>query len=373
MKIVQILYSGLGGHGNVAFALQAAAKRAAPDVWHDEMIFLGIEPLLPDYIDRCVREAIPHSYVCATAGRPWKSWRPLFLALTRHQPDAIILHSIKTILPCWLYARRAGIPLIAVEHQSIALKTRSEWVISQLLMQLADAVVVLTPAYRKALNERLGRRFRPDKVRTIPNGIDTASYVPRDSQPSRPIMVGMASRFSEIKRHDLLIDALRILRDRDGEGAWRLTLAGHGETHAQVLEKAQTAGVADMMATPGFLGGDDLLAWFAQLDIYTHASDGETLSTSMLQAMASGLPILGSNVSGVDSLLAEGGGCGLLAAEQTPEAFASGLSQLARDHDLAATLGARARDLAVRNYSQDAMFNAYRETLEEICAKKLSI
>jgi glycosyltransferase involved in cell wall biosynthesis len=114
---------------------------------------------------------------------------------------------------------------------------------------------------------------------------------------------------------------------------------------------------------PGYLGAQELCRWFHSLDVYAHASDGETLSTSLLQAMAMGLPIVGSNVPGIDNLLAAGGGCGLLTEAQTPEAFAAVLSRLAAEPALAEQLGARARALAVREYGQDAMFARYEQLL----------
>ena len=362
MKLTQVLYSGLGGHGAVAFALQEASG----DAWRHEMVFLGIEPVLPDYTRRCGERGVGQHYVAATAGKPWQSWAPLYRALGAAAPDAIVLHSVKTILPCWRYARRHRIPLIAVEHQSNPLKSRSEWAASAALMALADAVVVLSGEYRDALLAGLGRWARPGKVHLIPNGIDTAAFAPRAARQPGPRRVGMAARFSGIKRHGLLIEAMAHLRDRDGPDAWRLSLAGDGETRAALADRIAAEGLSEMIELPGFLGGDDLRDWFGGLDIYAHASDGETLSTSILQAMACGLPILGSDVPGITLLLAEGGGCGMVAPAETGAGFAAGLTQLATAPDLAADLGARARARAQAAYSQDAMFAAYRNLLKGV-------
>jgi len=375
VKVVQILYSGLGGHGSVAFSLQAAAERArtgAASDWAGGMIFLGIEPLLPEYVRLCAERGIPPTYVQARRGSPWRSWRGIFRALLGMAPDVIILHSVKTILPAWLFARFRGIPLVAVEHQPNSLKTRSEWVASRLLMRLADAVVVLTPDYEAALRRGLGKAWRGDKVHLIPNGIDTDLFAPSGSRPARqgrPLTVGMAARFSDTKRPELLVAAMAILRDRDGPDAWRLSLAGDGETRPDIVGQVATAGLADIVALPGYLGAEALRDWFGAIDIYAHASNGETLSTSILQALAMGLPILGSDAPGISDLLAMGEGCGIVAAAQSGEAFADSLQRLAGDDELAGTLAANARALAVRDYSQDGMFRAYEKVVTQACAR----
>lgn len=359
MKLAQILYSGLGGHGSVAFSLAGGAPRD----WHHEMVFFGIEPLLPEYARSCAAHGFGQTYVPMAQGRSWSSWRTLYQALERMRPEAIVLHSVKTILPCWLYARRHRIPLIAVEHQPNALKKTSEWVVSHLLMRLADAVVLLTPTYRDELQERLGRAWRGDKVHLIPNGIDTDRFAPMHRPALQtPIRVGMAARFSNRKRQDLLVGAARIL-EREAPGAWQFSLAGDGDELPRIRAQVAQEGLDSVVDLPGYLGEDALCAWFSELDIYTHASDGETLSTSLLQALSCGLPILGSDVEGISNLLGRAGGVGLCAASETAEGFADGLRHLARDRAHAQRLAENARALACKDYSHRSMFERYAALL----------
>lgn len=367
-KVVQILYSGLGGQGTVAFSLQEAAGKA----WSDRFLFVGIEPLLSEYEGICRREGISYRYVAVRAGRPWLSWRKLYAALAEDRPDAILLHSVKTVLPCRLYAWLHGTSLIAVEHQQNVLKKPSEWIVSRLLMVLADRVVVLTEEYRNQLEQRLKRSFRNDKVSIIPNGINVLEFSPRSK--AKPVnsntkTIGMASRFTPNKRQETLVDALIALRNRDVGIDWRLSLAGDGECLGAVRRKVEQAGLGDVVDLPGYLGHQELADWFGEIDIYAHASDGETLSTALLQAMAAGVPIVGSDVPGIDNLLSSHGGCGLLAAEGTADSFAAAFERLARDGSLAEEIAGRARDVAVRNFSHQAMFAGYDRLLASTCGK----
>lgn len=355
MKLAQILYSGLGGHGSVAFSLAGGA----PGDWQHEMVFFGIEPLLPEYARSCATHGFGQTYVPMTQGRSWSSWRTLYRALERIRPEAIVLHSVKTILPCWLYARRHRIPLIAVEHQPNALKKKPEWIVSHLLMRLADAVVLLTPTYRDELQARLGRAWRADKVHLIPNGIDTNRFAPVHRPALQtPVRVGMAARFSNRKRQDLLVGAMECLA-REMPGKWHLSLAGDGDEVPRIRDLIAEKGLQDVVELPGYLGEDALCNWFSELDIYTHASDGETLSTSLLQALSCGLPILGSDVEGISNLLARAGGVGLCATSETPEGFAEGLRHLAKDRSDAQRLASNARALACEDFSHRRMFEHY--------------
>jgi glycosyltransferase involved in cell wall biosynthesis len=367
-RVVQILYSGLGGHGSVAFSLLSAAT--SRQAWRGLLIFIGVEPVVGEYEHVCNTQAIESAYVPTAAGRPWMSWPALYRALKQAKPDAVILHSVKTILPCALYAAQNHIPLIAVEHQANVLKRRSEWWISRLLLYLADAVVVLTPDYREELAHRFGSRRIKSRTFVIANGIDTNTFSPSvtKSGSKATVLIGMASRMTDIKCQDLLIDAMALLRNQDGRHYWRLSLAGDGETLAALRAKVTALNLDDVVSFPGYLGEDALRLWFGSLDIYAHASAGETLSTSLLQAMAMGLPIVGSDVPGIGNLLAEGDGVGI-AVEQTAQAFAAALELVGDDCARAEDMGRRARALAQDRYSQTRMFEEYDNLLEKLCSR----
>lgn len=370
LRVAQLLYSGLGGHGSVAFSLLEADKESQ---WRPMMGFLGIEPLSLPYEVICKRQGIPYDYIAAIPGQPWRAWPGVFRWLARRRPEAIILHSVTALLPCWWYARRHRVPLIVVEHQHNALKKRSEWAVSRFAMLLGDAVVLLTPAYRQELKQTLGCFYRDSQVRIIPNGVNTTRFAPRGepvSKQSTVVRLGMAARFTPSKRQDALIDALALLRRQTPAIDWRLSLAGHGETWDAMRHKAGAAGVAHCIDFPGHLNEEELIDWFHGLDIYLHASEGETLSTALLQAMAMGLPIVASDVPGIANLLKGDAEYGLLVPDSKSDGFAKEIQSLTRDAGSAMRLGRTARARVVEAYSQDAMFAAYRELVSHLCQKK---
>lgn len=363
-RLAQLFYSGLGGHGDVAFGI---AEADATGAFEHVMGFLGIEPLLPAYAERCDRNGYSRTYIRAVAGRPWQSWGKIYRWLKRTRPDFLLLHSPPALLPCLAYARRHGIALIMVEHQPNVLKRKSDWAATRLGMKWADRVVLLTSQYEEEMRARLGRRFRSTKVRVIPNGVSTRQFRPADERRAATgqTVVGMAARFTKAKRFDLAVDTLAELIARRPDVDWRLSLAGGGEEWEAVRARAEAAGLADRVEMPGTLEKPALADWFREVDLYIHITEGETMSMSILQAMASRLPICASRVRGVDAVLPTDDSLGLLVAPQEAAAFADALFELADDPGRASAMAERARQACVQGFSDTHMFSQYQKVLAE--------
>jgi glycosyltransferase involved in cell wall biosynthesis len=363
IRVAQILYSGLGGHASVAFSLVAGD---ADRQWRSSMLFVGIEPIVPAYRDECLRQQIAFESIRSVRGRPWRTWPSIVSALKRQRPDWIVLHSVSSLIPVAFYGLMYGARVIAVEHTPVALKSRGERIASGLALLLAKSVVVLSTAYRRQHLAAFPWFRSHRKVTLIPNGIDLGAW---SNAPLRPddgtIRIGMAARFSETKRQDLLVAAVGLLVRRRPRFRWRLSLAGEGENRARLKALVERSGLSGCVELPGNLGQIELKRWYASLDLYAHASEGEVLSTSMLQAMAMGLPVLASAVPGISELLeGEGSPLGLPIAENSAEAFAAGIAELAGDRGLRERLSAAARERVEAAYGQQAMFDAYNQLIE---------
>jgi len=150
---------------------------------------------------------------------------------------------------------------------------------------------------------------------------------------------------------------------------WHLSLAGNGETWDRIHTMVVERGLQDCISLPGHLGEDELIAWFQSLDIYLHASSGETLSTSLLQAMAMGLPIVASDVPGIENLLSGELVCGVLVKNTIPESFAKAVVTIMNDEGFTKRLTEAARQRVVEAYSQEAMFDSYHKLITKLCQK----
>lgn len=117
------------------------------------------------------------------------------------------------------------------------------------------------------------------------------------------ICIGMAARFVNDKLQNLLVEILNENKKFFNEKKCTLELAGSGETFREIEKKIKLYKLRDMIILKGNLNEHELIKWFKKLDIYIHISKDETSSTSILQAMSIGLPIIASNVGGNKMLL----------------------------------------------------------------------
>lgn len=356
MKYINIHYTGFGGLAGVVNGLVTAPGAEAYE-W--VMGYYGVAPLDASHTAFCEEHGFRHATFRPEPRRPWSAWRELAHWLVTERPDAIICHSSTAVPACAWAASRCKIPLIAVEHTANEVKSRSEWLGSRAGMLLADRVVVLTDVYSSLLARGLGRSFRPRKIHRIPNGVDANLFRPSSivSSGSGPLRGGMAARLAHLKCHDLLID---VAPDLD------VTLEFAGDGECMTALQAQAVTLSDeQVVFRGLVPASEMPNWMRKLDLYLHASNGETFSMSILQAMASGLPIIASDISGMDEILGRDESCGLL-VKNTPEAWSAAVRRLAEDPWLRARMGQAARERVVACFSTEAMLKGYLSVIDEI-------
>jgi len=360
MKLVNVLYTGFGGVSGVVNGLVTAPGSDAHE-W--AMGYYGVAPLDQSHAAFCTKHGFRYEAFHPRPRRPLLAWLRLARWIISESPDAIICHSTTATPACAWASWLSGAPLIAVEHTSNEIKSFSEWLGSRAAMMTARRVVVLTEAYKELLAMRLGRSFRPDKVRRIPNGVDTTLFqMARDRICGlERLRAGMASRLVPTKRHDLLIDIAKEIN-------LTLDFAGDGECENALKARASKGGGANVNFR-GVVPAIEMPQWMCALDFYLHASDGETFSMSVLQAMASGLPVIASDISGMEELLGRNGHCGLR-VPNTFEAWREAVQRLSADPKLRARMGRAARNRVEAYFSNENMLKNYLVVINEVVEKK---
>jgi len=364
MKVLHILYSGLGGHGNVFFSMVSADTAKE---YNYAALFNGVEPPREEYIERCVHDNIAWSYVRKKRGLHPGFYLQLYRNIRRASPDVILLHGGIAIIPCRLAKLFSGnIKKILVrETQANHLKNRGDWLRLSLAMMFADKMVYLSEEYRAQVQQKLKWLYKKNRTVVIPNGIDLHLFSPSSElKQSSLFVLGMQSRLVSIKDHSTLFAAFSLLKKQAPDLALQLQVAGDGECKNELVELAKQLKIEKNVVFCGTIGEKELVIFLQGLSIYVHASLGETMSTAIMQAMACGKPVVASDVNGINNMIQHNVN-GLLVPPREAEKMAFALMELINNEDLRKRLARSALVFAQENFSNLTMFERYKKAITD--------
>lgn len=352
-KVCQILFSGLGGHGSVVFSLLDADTQQQ---WDSSLLFYGNEPVRQEYIDYCEKKGIAYGAVLKKPGISADSYMSVYRFLKQQQPDVIILHSPSLILVAAWFCFLRKTKLILVEHNPLQIKRRSEWICSYLSMFLCHRVVYLTDQYAQEMKQKLAFFFRQRRTVIIPNGIDTALFSEGRKDEGSPLRITMIARFSSGKDQHTLLMAFAQLKQQLSGNPVELYLAGDGDTLEGLKKIAASQHIPDVVF-PGMLSEPAIIQVLKATDIYVHSTLSETMSTAIMQALSCGLPVIASDIPGVNNLVSNENG--MLFPEKNINVLTDKMIRLINDEAERKALGKKARRYAEEHLSSAKMFASY--------------
>jgi glycosyltransferase involved in cell wall biosynthesis len=285
-------------------------------------------------------------------------------ALRKLAPDVLLTHNWGSIE--WAIANLApgGVRHIHVEDGFGPEEAREQIrrrVITRRLVLRRSTVVLPSVTLLKVATELW--RLPPGSLHYVPNGLDLGRFQPRGaadgdlaSDPPPP-QVGAVAALRPEKNLARLLRAVRLLRD---EGiAFRLAIIGDGPERPGLEALAAKFGMRGVVT---FMGGlDDPAEAYRGLDVFALSSDTEQMPLSVLEAMATGLPVAATAVGDVPRMLA---------CENQPflcprndAALADALRRLLHDAALRRRVGAANRAKAERDYDERLMFRRYGQLL----------
>lgn len=217
----------------------------------------------------------------------------------------------------------------------------------------ADAVIVPSRAVAKDLVSRLG--YPAAKLVVVPNGIELPPFAPGGGD-----LIGTFSLLEPVKGIDVFLRAVVPLARAHPD--WRFVTFGVGSDAQRLVELARELGVADRVARPGFVSAPEALD---RLRVYVLCSYLENAPMALLEAMASGVPVVASAVHGIPEIADERVARMIPAGE--PEALARAIELANSDRS-----GTEARVLAARARVQER-FTAQRNarTIAELYERLL--
>jgi len=180
--------------------------------------------------------------------------------------------------------------------------------------------------------------------------------------PAGDPLLGCVGYLLPEKGQESLLRALPAIRARIPN--CRLLLAGDGPCRPRLERLAEQLGVHSAVQFAGHL--QDVAEVYRALDLFVFPSLAEPLGTSLLAAMACGLPVMAVAGGGVPEVIEEGSG--LLLAQSSPDEIARAAVALLLDRDRAARLGVAARRVIQQRFTSDHMVDATLKIYSELVA-----
>jgi glycosyltransferase involved in cell wall biosynthesis len=194
--------------------------------------------------------------------------------------------------------------------------------------------------------------IRPDMYRPS-TGVSSAG-VSSTGEGGHMVFVG---RLDPVKGVPLLLEAFAQIRARHPQA--RLTVAGDGRIRARLEARARALGVADVVDFPGYLDETQVAELLTRADLMVLPSFAEGLPVVLMEAMASGLPVIATQIAGVPELVVDGVS-GLIVPPGDVTGLARAMDRLLGDPALCARMGqaGRAQVLAEHDIRAEAAWLA---------------
>jgi len=297
-----------------------------------------------------------------------RTFRALAQYLREHDIDVVHSHKYKTTFYAVPVCRWQGRGLVTTYHNWItttpALKAYA--LLDKALARLNDAAVGVSTPVVQTLSHWMPSR----RLHQIDNGIDVDRFQPAAdrAQVQRELgldgpgpLLGCVGRLSKEKGIDRLLTGLSKLPKSQ---AWRLALVGDGDQQEALKVQAQALGLADRVH---FLGRrEDTPRCCQAFDLFLLPSYVEAFPMALLEAMATGCPVIASAVGEVARIV-DGGACGCLVANDDASGWTSAVAEALTQLDALQAQGLRARERVVALYSARAMAQAYQRVYASAC------
>ena len=215
------------------------------------------------------------------------------------------------------------------------------------------------------------------RVVQIYNGVDQQRFMPRSASrpalaptgflPDKGIVVGTVGRLAEVKDQKTLLRAVHLLLNRQPElrDRVRLVLIGDGPLFAELQRLTAELGIDDLVWMPG--DRSDIPELLRLLDIFVLPSLAEGISNTVLEAMATGLPVIATRTGGNPELV-EDGRNGYLVPVADPAALADTLAKMITDTSATRHMGAEGRRFVDETFNWDRTVQQYLSIYDEVLA-----
>ena len=244
-----------------------------------------------------------------------------------------------------------GIPYTVAVHAHDIFMRRFPRALSRRRIGEARAIRVISEFNRRWLHENLG--LDPERCEVIRCGVDPAAFTATGPSNAEPPLLLAVGRLVDYKGFRFLLHACHTLVERGLD--FRCRIIGNGPEEAALQRQIEALGLHDIVELAGVVPHGEMVNEFARAAVFVlpccEGAGGEMdgIPVAMMEAMARGLPVVSTRLTGIPELVHEGEN-GLLAAPEDPDGLAGALANLLIDGGLGKRLGECARRTVVAEY-----------------------
>ncbi|MBI2483143.1 glycosyltransferase [Candidatus Uhrbacteria bacterium] len=301
---------------------------------------------------------IPTTVIGKTTKWGWSTIEQLRAHLVAQQPDVVHTHLFGGDTWGRVAAIRAGVRcIVSTEHNINVDEGIGKRFVKRVLARYTTRIVAVSDAVRVASMRRDGI---PSRLLTvIPNGVDTEQFRPAPASAHATVQLLTVGRLVPQKGHDVLMDAMAILRDELPHVV--LDVVGDGPRRAALESHVRAYGLAERVR---FLGmRRDLPDQYHRADIAVFPSRWEGFGIAAAEAMSCGIPVIATRVDGLAEVVVPDV-TGLLVPANDPVALAQAIRALAQDRARRLLLGAAGRRRVLECFDIRNVVRRYGEFYE---------
>jgi glycosyltransferase involved in cell wall biosynthesis len=309
---------------------------------------------------------IEHPYRGEVDPRAYLSLRR---AIAARRPDVVHAHDSHSLMPAALAARLVRPRPAVVGHRRVDFPIRGHALSRWKYAKGPDRLIAISLRVRDVL---LDDGIPAERIALIPSGIALATPPPPegpslrqrvDAPDGAPIVLTIAS-LADYKDHPTLVDAAASLRTRDPMTRW--AVCGGGGLLEEVRAEVERRGLSDRLRYLGYVPG--ARGFLPEADVFCLSSKTEGLGTSVLDAMAAGVPVAATAGGGIPEMI-EHEVTGLLAPVGDGAALAETVDRLLDDPALARRITDAARE-RVREFDVERTIDRTEALYRELVAAR---
>lgn len=303
----------------------------------------------------------------------------LFALIRKQKVDLIHAHLFGSGLHAALLSLISRVPAIVTLHGGMDLRTTERFSHAKIALAntgLRKIVFVSEPLRRSVL---AAVPLRADLATVIPNGIDPTRYAGASGRGFRQefrigddeFVVGAVGTPGRVaKGLDVLLDVAALLKVRSP--GIRFVIVGDLELGRgeSLLRQRSALGLDDDVLVTGFRS--DVHSALAAFDVYALTSRSEGFSLSLVEAMASGLPVVATRCGGPEQIITDGV-TGLLVENESVESIASAIEKLRSNVEERRRLGAAASKAVSERFRLDTQLLSYEQLYEECLGERSAV